>query len=48
MRRDYGLNYGNPALREAMLGELRRVAARCDGVRCDMAMLVLPDVCERT
>jgi hypothetical protein len=42
------LNYGNPALREAMLGELRRVAARCDGVRCDMAMLVLPDVFERT
>ncbi|HKQ30705.1 MAG TPA: alpha-amylase family glycosyl hydrolase, partial [Burkholderiales bacterium] len=25
-----------------------RVAARCDGVRCDMAMLVLPDVFERT
>ena len=42
------LNYGNPALREAMLGELHRVAARCDGVRCDMAMLVLPDVFERT
>ena len=42
------LNYGNPACQQAMLGELRRVAARCDGVRCDMAMLVLPEVFERT
>ena len=25
-----------------------RIAARCDGVRCDMAMLVLPEVFERT
>ena len=44
----FQLNYGNPALQEAMLGELRRVAERCDGVRCDMAMLVLPDVFQRT
>ena len=28
--------------------ELLRVAGQCDGVRCDMAMLVLPDVFERT
>jgi glycosidase len=42
------LNYGSPALQEAMSGELRRIAARCDGVRCDMAMLVLPEVFERT
>jgi hypothetical protein len=42
------LNYGNPALQEAMLGELRRIARDCDGVRCDMAMLVLPEVFERT
>ena len=42
------LNYGNPALQEAMLVELSRVADRCDGVRCDMAMLVLPEVFERT
>ena len=42
------LNYGNPALQEAMLGELLRIARQCDGVRCDMAMLVLPDVFERT
>ena len=31
-----------------MLGELRRIAGQCDGVRCDMAMLVLPEVFERT
>jgi hypothetical protein len=42
------LNYGNPALQEAMIGELTRFAGQCDGVRCDMAMLVLPDVFERT
>lgn len=42
------LNYGNPAVQEAMAGELLRVAAQCDGVRCDMAMLLLPDVFQRT
>ena len=31
-----------------MIGELERIAGQCDGVRCDMAMLVLPDVFERT
>jgi hypothetical protein len=31
-----------------MLGELRRIARQCDAVRCDMAMLVLPEVFERT
>jgi hypothetical protein len=42
------LNYGNPATQEAMIGELVKIATQCDGVRCDMAMLVLPDVFERT
>ena len=42
------LNYANPALQEAMVGELLRIAELCDGVRCDMAMLILPDVFERT
>ena len=42
------LNYGNPATQEAMLVELMRIAGQCDGVRCDMAMLVLPDVFQRT
>jgi hypothetical protein len=42
------LNYGNPESQQAMIGELQRIAGQCDGVRCDMAMLVLPDVFERT
>ncbi|MGV3484273.1 MAG: alpha-amylase family glycosyl hydrolase [Planctomycetaceae bacterium] len=42
------LDYANPALQEAMMGELVRIGEQCDGVRCDMAMLVLPDVFERT
>lgn len=42
------LNYGNPALQEAMIAELAKIAGQCDGVRCDMAMLVLPEVFQRT
>ena len=42
------LNYANPATQAAMLGELMKVAGQCDGVRCDMAMLVLPEVFART
>lgn len=42
------LNYANPATQEAMIGELVRIAGQGDGVRCDMAMLVLPEVFERT
>jgi glycosidase len=44
----FQLNYGNPATQEAMIGELLRISRRCDGVRCDMAMLVMPEVFERT
>jgi hypothetical protein len=42
------LDYSNPATQEAMIGELLQIAGQCDGVRCDMAMLVLPDVFEQT
>jgi glycosidase len=42
------LNYGNPATQEAMTDQLLKIAGQCDGVRCDMAMLVLPDIFERT
>lgn len=42
------LDYANPDTVAAMTGELASIAARCDGVRCDMAMLPLPDVFERT
>ena len=42
------LNYRHGGLREAMMVELGRVADRCDGVRCDMAMLVQPGIFLRT
>ena len=42
------LDYSNAATRRAMSAELLKIAGQCDGVRCDMAMLVLPDVFERT
>jgi hypothetical protein len=42
------LNYGNPATQEAMIETLVKIAGQCDGVRCDMAMLILPEVFERT
>jgi len=42
------LNYRHGGLREAMTAELGRVADRCDGVRCDMAMLLEPEVIART
>ena len=35
------LNYYNPRTRTAMTDILLRIASLCDGVRCDMAMLVL-------
>jgi len=41
------LDYRNPATRQAMIAELERIATLCDGVRCDMAMLVLNDVFAR-
>ena len=42
------LNYFNPATREAMIGVLTTIAQHADGVRCDMAMLVLNDVFAQT
>ncbi|MFN3426112.1 MAG: alpha-amylase family glycosyl hydrolase [Candidatus Thermochlorobacter sp.] len=42
------LNYANSALHVAMRETLRRIAKLCDGVRCDMAMLILKDVFNRT
>ena len=44
----FQLNYGNPATQRAMRDVLLKIASQCDGVRCDMAMLLLPDVFERT
>ena len=42
------VDYRRAATRRAMRDTLRSIADRCDGVRCDMAMLVLPDIFERT
>lgn len=42
------LDYSNPATVDAMKKEILRISGQCDGVRCDMAMLVLPEVFERT
>ena len=42
------LNYRHHGFRTAAIAELQRIATQCDGVRCDMAMLLLPDVFQRT
>jgi glycosidase len=42
------LDYSNPDTKEAMTEELLKIARQCDGVRCDMAMLILPDIFEHT
>lgn len=42
------LNYSNAGVPEAMLAELTRIAGMCDGLRCDMSMLLLPDVFQKT
>jgi hypothetical protein len=42
------LDFSSPKLVERMQKELQHIATLCDGVRCDMAMLILPDVFEKT
>ncbi len=42
------LNVFNPQLRQAVIETLSGIAEQCDGVRCDMAMLVLNAVFART
>ena len=42
------LDYSNPTTQGAMIAALLKISGQCDGVRCDMAMLVLPEVFERT
>lgn len=36
------LNYGSPALWDALLAELHRFAHQCESVRCNMAMGATP------
>ena len=42
------LNAFEPQLREAVIDTLNAIADQCDGVRCDMAMLMMNDVFART
>jgi hypothetical protein len=42
------LNYGNPDLQIALINELLKISHWCDGLRCDMAMLVLPEIFQKT
>jgi len=42
------LNAFSPDLRAGVVDTLGSIAAQCDGVRCDMAMLMMNDVFERT
>ncbi|MFW0795575.1 alpha-amylase family glycosyl hydrolase [Gordonia sp. CPCC 205515] len=42
------VNAFSPVLRELTIDAVRAIATRCDGVRCDMAMLMMNDVFART
>jgi hypothetical protein len=42
------LNYANPELQAGRIDDLIGIAGKCDGVRCDMAMLLLPEIFQRT
>jgi SAM-dependent methyltransferase len=42
------LDYSNPTTQGAMIAALTKIGGQCDGLRCDMAMLLLPEVFERT
>jgi len=42
------LNAFAPGLRQAVIGALTHIADQCDGVRCDMSMLMLNQIFDRT
>jgi hypothetical protein len=42
------LDYSNPETVDAITNILIRISNQCDGLRCDMAMLILPEIFERT
>ena len=42
------LNAFQPGLHQAVIETVSSIAAQCDGVRCDMAMLLLNQIFERT
>lgn len=41
-------NFSNPDVEKIHIKILKNIAKQCDGVRCDMAMLLLPEVFEKT
>ena len=44
----FQLNAFQPGLRQAVIGTVSDIAGQCDGIRCDMAMLMLNHIFERT
>jgi hypothetical protein len=44
----FQLNAFDPGLRSAAIETVQQIAEQCDGVRCDMAMLMINDIFERT
>ena len=42
------LNTFHPGLRQAVIETISEIAEQCDGIRCDMAMLVLNTIFDRT
>lgn len=42
------LNAFQPGLRQAVIATVSEIAEQCDGIRCDMAMLMLNNIFERT
>ena len=42
------LNAFQPGLRQAVIETISDIAEQCDGIRCDMAMLMLNTIFERT
>jgi Alpha amylase, catalytic domain len=42
------LDYSNPDVPQAMMRVAASIAGKCDGLRCDLAMLLLQDVFENT
>ena len=44
----FQLNAFHPGLRQAAIATIAQIAEQCDGIRCDMAMLMLNHVFERT
>ncbi|MBN2364174.1 hypothetical protein JXL83_08585 [candidate division WOR-3 bacterium] len=42
------LDYSKSVTRETMIGTLKNISGLCDGLRCDMAMLVTNDVFSKT